>query len=119
MISQERSVLVQIFYSTTLENIIPGWINVGDHCSWTGVTCNSDEEVTSLHLENLGLSGAYPSVLSELGSLADLVTSGNALNGTISYDICNMNNIVIMGDEGNCPNAVGTQGCCDTVVPSV
>jgi hypothetical protein len=108
-------VLSQIFYGTSLETVNPTWLNTGDHCAWSGVTCSSGEEVTSLALNGLGLSGPYPENLNNLSALTDLATDGNVLTGTISNDICSMSNIQIVGDETNCPNNVGTSGCCAAV----
>jgi hypothetical protein len=105
-------VLSQIFYGTSLMTVNPTWLNTGDHCAWSGVTCSSGEEVTSLALNGLGLSGPYPENLNNLSALTDLATDGNVLTGTISNDICSISNIQIVGDETNCPNAVGTAGCC-------
>ena len=90
----------------------PTWLNTGDHCAWSGVTCSSDKKVTALVLEGLGLAGSYPATLNNLSALTGLTTDGNVLTGTISNDICSISNIQIVGDETNCPNAVGTAGCC-------
>jgi hypothetical protein len=113
---QERIVLAQIFYGTSLVTVNPTWLNTGDHCAWSGVTCNSDsKEVTALVLEDFGLSGPYPATLNNLSALTGLTTDGNVLTGTISNDICSISNIQIVGDETNCPNNVGTAGCCAAV----
>ncbi len=74
--------------------------------------------MTSLVLENLSLEGPFPTFLDGLGSLTGLTVSGNAFTGTISDGICSMPSIHIVGDEANCPNAIGTVGCCATVVGS-
>ncbi len=112
---KERTVLAQVFYGTSLETENPAWLDTGDHCSWTGVTCSSQYQVTSLSLNGLGLTGPYPSTLGKLDSLTSLVTIGNDLTGplTVNEDICI--NSYIAGDETNCPNAVDESGCCDIV----
>ena len=113
---QERIVLAQIFYGTSLVTVNPTWLNTGDHCAWSGVTCNSDsKKVTALVFEDFGLSGSYPATLNNLSALTALTTDGNVLTGTISNDICSISNIQIDGDETNCPNDVGTSGCCAAV----
>ncbi len=104
-----------MFYGTSLANKNPSWLNTGDHCSWTGVACNAEKKVTSLVLEDLGLTGDYPATLSKLSALTTLTTDGNALAGTISSGICQMSGISIIGDETNCPNDVGDDGCCSGV----
>ena len=67
-------------------------------------------------LEDLNLTGDYPSTLNKLSALAALTTDGNGLTGTISEPICGMSGIQIVGDETNCPNDVGTSGCCSAVI---
>ena len=106
--------LSQIFYGTSLETVNPTWLNTGDHCSWSGVTCNNDEKVTSLALNDLDLTGPFPSNLGKLSALTSLVSTGNSLEGPLAVnDICT--STYIAGDETNCPNAVDETGCCDVV----
>jgi hypothetical protein len=115
MILQERIVLAQIFYDTSMNSDNPTWLTTGDHCTWAGVTCNADKQVTSLVLEDLSLTGTYPSTLNKLSALASLTTNGNKLTTNMSNDICSMPGIQIVADETNCPNNVGTSGCCAAV----
>ena len=111
---KERVALAQIFFSTSLVTVNPTWLNQGDHCSWSGVTCSNDEKVTSLALNNLDLTGPFPSNLGKLSALTSLVSTGNSLEGPLAVnDICT--NTYIAGDETNCPNAVDETGCCDVV----
>jgi hypothetical protein len=104
--------LAQVFYGTSLETTNPAWLNAGDHCTWAGVTCNADKQITSLVLEDLGLTGTYPSTLHKLSALTTLATDGNKLTTNMSNDICSMPGIQIVADETNCPNDIGTSGCC-------
>ena len=70
--------------------------------------------VTSLELNNLALTGTYPSTLGNLGDLSNLQSIGNDLTGLISVNnICA--STFIVGDETNCPNKVDESGCCDAV----
>ena len=115
MILQERIVLAQIFYDTSMNTDNPTWLTTGDHCTWAGVTCNADKQVTSLVLKDLGLTGTYPSTLNKLSALASLTTNGNKLTTNMSNDIYSMPGIQIVADETNCPNDVGTSGCCAAV----
>ena len=108
--------LAQVFYGTSLNQVSPGWLDNGDHCGWTGVTCDgSNKKVTSLVMEDLNLTGDYPSTLNKLSALTALTTDGNGLTGEISAPICDMSGIQIVGDETNCPNDVGISGCCSAV----
>ena len=115
MIVQERIVLAQVFYDTSMSSDYPNWLNTGDHCAWAGVSCNANKQVTSLVLEDLSLTGTYPSTLSKLSALTTLTTDGNKLTTKMSNDICSMPGIQIVADETNCPNDVGTSGCCAAV----
>ena len=108
--------LAQVFYGTSLNQVSPGWLGNGDHCGWTGVTCDgSNKKVTSLVMEDLNLTGDYPSTLNKLSALTALTTDGNGLTGEISAPICDMSGIQIVGDETNCPNDFDTPGCCTAV----
>jgi hypothetical protein len=101
-------VLAQVFYGTSLNNVNPTWLSSSDHCSWSGVTCNAEQKVTSLDLEDLGLTGAYPSTLNNLSVLTTLTTEGNNLTGSISNDICSIRDIQILANPANCV----IEGCC-------
>ena len=115
MIVQERIVLAQVFYDTSMSSDYPNWLNTGDHCAWAGVSCNANKQVTSLVLEDRRLMGTYPSTLNKLSALTTLTTDGNELTTDISDDICSMPGIQIVADETNCSNDVGTSGCCSAV----
>lgn len=92
------------------------WQTRDDHCAWTGITCNNKKKVKTLNLDDLSLSGSYPSTLNKLGALRTLSTTGNAMTGSVSANgICSANNLSISADETNCPNAVDQTGCCDTI----
>ena len=93
----------------------PAWLGVGDHCEWSGVTCNDDLKVTELALGNLGLTGEYPATLGSLSKLNSLSTAGNGFTATIPNDVCSISDLSIVADETNCPNAVDVSGCCDAV----
>lgn len=106
-----------MYYSTNLNSDFPGWLaRTSDHCNWNGVEC-TNERVTSISLENLSLSGPFPTYLSDIAGLRSLSLSGNNLDASMgaSSDICTMNDLSITGDENNCPNNVGTSGCCASV----
>jgi hypothetical protein len=78
------------------------------------VTCNADHRVASLALENIPISGPYPTDLRSLSEMNSLLLSGNSFTGSIPNDLCT-SNPYIAGDETNCPNDLGTSGCCDAV----
>ena len=97
-----------------MNTVNPDWLGTGNHCLWTGVTCNDDFQVVSFSLDNLGLTGPYPTTLGNLSEMTSLSTLGNGLTGDIPNDVCSKE-AAIVGDETNCPNAFGTSGCCDEI----
>jgi len=44
------------------------WLSKSHTCEWSGITCNSQDHVTSISLERNGLSGSIPMELAFLGS---------------------------------------------------
>ena len=81
-----------------------GWISSDHECTWYGIKCGSDgsssfpiqgesrgleddnsfaEVITFINLSNNNLHGKIPEELKYLSSLAQLVLSGNYLNGSI------------------------------------
>ncbi|KAI4372793.1 hypothetical protein MLD38_010982 [Melastoma candidum] len=60
-----------------------GWSSATAYCTWSGVSCSSSGDVTSITLSSKSLSGTLPSSLSNLGSLATLSLQGNQLSGPI------------------------------------
>lgn len=67
-----------------IDSAIPGWNEDGgwttemDECSWFGVSCSDDGEVTSISLGYNGLTGGVPNEIELLGgTLAHLDLSGN------------------------------------------
>ena len=82
---QEREVLIVLYTLTGGPNWTSnsGWLgDVGTECSWSGVSC-SDKHVVRLNLNNRGLTGSIPKILSYLDRLKELDLSNNRLNGII------------------------------------
>ena len=102
-----------MFYTTSLETNNPNWLNQADHCYWTGVSCTNNR-VTSLALNDVLISGPYPSDLRDLVEMTSLSLSGNNLIGTVPNNLCS-SSLTLTGDETNCPNDIGVTGCCDNV----
>lgn len=124
---KERSTLVRLYTNTTGADWTSSdeWTKPSDHCTWEGVTCSAEHEVTELVLDDKNLSGAYPSDLNSFPRLASLSTLTNKLTGSVPDDLCvrstGQQGLVIKGDSENCPNVFDTatgaylEGCCDTV----
>ncbi|KAG6507315.1 leucine-rich repeat receptor-like serine/threonine-protein kinase BAM1 [Zingiber officinale] len=67
---------------------IAAWDAASDHCSWTGVTCDSNgSTVLSLDLSGRNLSGFLPPAVARLRSLSRLSVAANSLSGPIPPDL--------------------------------
>jgi hypothetical protein len=56
-------------------------------CDKEGITCNADQQVTSIVLENMGLSGSLPIGLGFLTRLTQLDLSHNQIEGSLPPDL--------------------------------
>ncbi|KAL6967969.1 hypothetical protein U1Q18_033772 [Sarracenia purpurea var. burkii] len=59
-----------------------GWSG-SDPCQWTGVSCDSSGQVTSINLASKSISGELPSELNQLSKLKSLSLQRNQLSGPI------------------------------------
>lgn len=64
-----------------------GWMTKASVCSWHGIKCNSDEDVTRIDLGANQLSGTIPSQLFLLSQLTSLNLNRNKIFGTIPTEI--------------------------------
>ena len=48
------------------------WLSNQSHCTWFGVSCNSEGRVVGLSLTNNGLSGSLHSSIGQLSALSNL-----------------------------------------------
>jgi len=84
-------------------------------CDWKGVTCDEQDEVTSLILKSKNLTGTLPGdELAQLSKLQVLDLSINALTGTIPEAVVTLPNIVRLDLSlnkftGTIPNAIFSQ----------
>lgn len=63
-------------------------------CTWLGVSCNEQERVISLVLENNNLVGRLPDEIQELTFLRELIVTGNPLlSGGIPSDLENLDSL--------------------------
>ncbi|XP_031113738.1 receptor-like kinase TMK4 [Ipomoea triloba] len=59
------------------------WSNSTHYCSWTHVTCDDDNNVISIKIDSLSISGQLFSGITQLSSLINLSVSGNSLSGPL------------------------------------
>lgn len=82
---KERFTLALLYFSNCKENCkLPAneWLSTSDHCQWTGIQCNSQQEITAIKLRNMGLSNEF--ILLELDRLQKMDLRKNSLSGTFT-----------------------------------
>ncbi|KAJ0985317.1 hypothetical protein J5N97_003673 [Dioscorea zingiberensis] len=57
------------------------------HCSFSGVTCDSDSNVVALNISFTSLDGVLPSSISNLSHLINLTVSTNHLTGPLPFSL--------------------------------
>ena len=83
--------------------------------NWTGVTADSDDNVTRLNLTKVGLSGPIPAVVGDLRSLKELRLSNNDLDGAIPPELGYLRNLKALYLDNNDlsgPYSVCVGGTC-------
>ncbi len=111
----EAYVVLQEFYQAMNGpnwNANAGWEESCDPCSWFGVTCNVDGEVTQLNLVANNLTGVLPATLSSITSLLHLNLSNNFISGPVP-DFSGLTNLLSLDLSknqlaGNIPASVGS-----------
>ena len=75
------------------EGLLPDWFpltNTSDYCSITGVVCDINGFVTSLQLNNLGLSGSLPDVFDYLPQLNKVLLQNNEISGVLPSSLLDL-----------------------------
>lgn len=70
-----------------------GWLSADDECSWTGVSCNLDNEVVNISLKGKNLDGDLSSGMVPINSLTSLTLDQNSLHGTLPTEIVSFSNL--------------------------
>ncbi|KAG6551452.1 hypothetical protein Mapa_006875 [Marchantia paleacea] len=70
-------------------------------CNWTGVTCDSDDRVTRLILNDAGLTGSLATSLQHLGRLRTISLTHNNLLGTIPPEYAEISTLYKLNLSGN------------------
>ena len=80
----ECGALVALYTSTDGDEWVNriGWLANNTPCSWYGVTCSTGH-VSSLNLQNNGLSGSLPLLLGDLPGIISLKLGYNQLSGSL------------------------------------
>lgn len=66
------------------------WLTPSHECTWFGVVCGADKEVTAIELWNLGLKGSIPKEIMSLTMLERLSLPENNISGKLPADAFEM-----------------------------
>jgi Leucine-rich repeat (LRR) protein len=78
-----------------------GWLQTDTPCSWHGVFCVSETNVTHLNLSNNHLIGSIPTELGSLTKLQYLNLGSNQLIGSIPTGLGSLANLMVLYLYGN------------------
>lgn len=70
-------------------------------CEWTGVGCDSNNYITSIHLDERNISGSIPSEFRGLTHLVELDMDSNRLTGTIPSELGQLSRLEIIDLDKN------------------
>lgn len=80
----------------------PGYIpDVDEVCTWSGVTCGTDNKIISLQLGNLGIQGTLSPWIGTLFTLRTLNLWGNNLQGTLPIELGGLKHLKTLSLFGN------------------
>jgi Leucine-rich repeat (LRR) protein len=93
---EECQALVDLYNATDGENwtVKNGWLDNFDPCTWSGVVCNADKNVTALRLSMRGLTGSIPASIGNLTQLDELLLNGNRLSHNLPASLVSLKNLV-------------------------
>ncbi|XP_056686893.1 LRR receptor-like serine/threonine-protein kinase HSL2 isoform X2 [Spinacia oleracea] len=113
----DPTILLRVKHGQILDplNRLANWVIIrghsnNSHCHWTGIKCDSLSSVIAVNLDNLNLSGNFPSGFCRIPTLRNLSISYNDFNGTIpslSLSLCShlhSFNLSINDFSGNLPD---------------
>jgi len=72
------------------------WLTPANHCTWYGVDCNTDDEVTKLDLYNNNVDGTLLKELWDLRKLTYLSLGTNSLRGLIVSEIGQLTDLKVL-----------------------
>jgi hypothetical protein len=80
-----------------------------DVCSWFGITCNANNQVSRIQLSNNNLTGNLPSVITSFQFLELLDLSNNILSGGLPADLDLMDSLVLLDlSQNNLSGGLGS-----------
>ncbi|XP_026396212.1 receptor protein kinase CLAVATA1-like isoform X1 [Papaver somniferum] len=77
------------------------WNSSSTHCSFSGITCDSDSRVISLYLELIPLYGTVSSEIGLLTNLVNLTLTGINITGLLPEEISNLKSLKVLNMSNN------------------
>jgi Leucine-rich repeat (LRR) protein len=91
----EKSTLLLFLAGLSRDHgLTASWRNSTDCCTWEGITCNTNREVTEVSLASRGLEGHISPSLGSLKGMQRLNLSGNSLSGSLQFGLMFSSSIV-------------------------
>ena len=87
-------------------------------CTWGGITC-SKNNVISVNLSGLGLSGSIPASIGDITTIQSLILSNNNIIGTIPSSITNLIGLTNINISGNKLSGVIPTALCQVTSHSL
>ncbi|KAI5084966.1 hypothetical protein GOP47_0001135 [Adiantum capillus-veneris] len=84
------------FYESLHSPKALSWSAHRNCCSWTGISCNSEGQVVSVHLPSLSLTGTIPPILFNLSALSSVDLSNNFFHGRIPPNIASSSSLTVL-----------------------
>ncbi|XP_062215583.1 receptor-like protein 2 [Phragmites australis] len=92
---QEKSYLLQFLGGLSRDGgLAASWWNGTDCCTWDGITCNANREVTEVSLASRGLEGHISPSMGSLKGMLRLNLSGNSLSGGLPLEVMSSSSMV-------------------------
>ena len=101
----QYSFLCDIQFDPKYVNLL-GWVCLDDTplttpCSWSGMKCDDSDQIISLQLSSVGLSGSIPNAIMKLTALTSLSIASNLLTGAIPESVGNMTSLRFLNASNN------------------
>uniref|UniRef100_A0A0A9HLJ2 Uncharacterized protein n=1 Tax=Arundo donax TaxID=35708 RepID=A0A0A9HLJ2_ARUDO len=92
---QEKTSLLQFLGGLSQDGgLTVSWRNGTDCCTWVGITCNANREVTEVSLASRGLEGHVSPSLGSLKGILRLNLSGNSLSSGLPLEVMSSSSMV-------------------------
>lgn len=92
---QEKTFLLHFLTGLSRDgDLSTSWQNGADCCTWEGITCNGNREVTEVSLASRGLEGHVSPSLGSLKGLLRLNLSINSLSGSLPFEVMSSSTLV-------------------------